>query len=532
MRKFLLYCIVLIFSLGSFAQEFFVEKFTVVPTDLTASTYQRKDLNGNTCGLVKVQIPLQGVKFEGNLIGSADFRDGEYWVYLSPGTKQMLVKHSTATPTLISFPENGVSAIESKNTYTLRLALPGDDRAEVTFKVLPATARVSVDNAELPIVNGIGSLSLPTGQHTYFAVADGFNMQSQSFLVGKNSSNKIVIELDPFGTSGPTVTSTNMSSSGTQDEISLLRQLAQDGDATAQNELGERYFYGNGVEANMEEAAKWFLKAALQGNTAAEGSYGQFLLWGVGLEKNEVEAEKWLLKAARKGDRYAQNDLAFMYYYGWGIPEDYAKAFKWYEASAKQNYPDAQYGLGKMYLNGDGVKKNVKEAIKWMKKSADQDFSIAQNQLGLIYGNAMGVKKDYVEAAKWYKKASDNGLVDATHNLATMYLNGLGVPVNEKEAARLYRIAADKGDISSQNELGAMYFFGKGIEKDYLKAVELFTKSSEEGSDQGTANLGLMYEKGYGVEKDLDKAISLYKVAAAKGNKDAIGSLKRLNIAQ
>ncbi|MCD8296454.1 MAG: hypothetical protein LUC88_02670, partial [Prevotella sp.] len=52
---------------------------------------QHKDNNGNICALVKIQLPVVGCKFEGNVIASS-FEITEYWVYLSPGTKFLNIK--------------------------------------------------------------------------------------------------------------------------------------------------------------------------------------------------------------------------------------------------------------------------------------------------------------------------------------------------------------------------------------------------------------------------------------------------------
>lgn len=43
--------------------------------------------------------------------------------------------------------------------------------------------------------------------------------------------------------------------------ISELKSAAERGDAAAQNELGDAYFYGRGVPRNYTEANKWYSKA-------------------------------------------------------------------------------------------------------------------------------------------------------------------------------------------------------------------------------------------------------------------------------
>jgi TPR repeat protein len=51
--------------------------------------------------------------------------------------------------------------------------------------------------------------------------------------------------------------------------VDELRQKAEKGDASAQNQLGEKYKEGDGVLENHVEAEKWYRKSAEQGNKTA-----------------------------------------------------------------------------------------------------------------------------------------------------------------------------------------------------------------------------------------------------------------------
>lgn len=50
-------------------------------------------------------------------------------------------------------------------------------------------------------------------------------------------------------------------------EINNLSSMALSGDAKSQELLGRAYKFGDGVEQNYAEAAKWLIKSAEQGNT-------------------------------------------------------------------------------------------------------------------------------------------------------------------------------------------------------------------------------------------------------------------------
>ena len=111
-------------ALSVMAQEFVVKRLASAEMDLSASTEMRRDLTGRPCALLKVQVPLRDMIFEGNVVGTCDYKGGEYWVYLTPGTKVLKVKHDTATPTFITFADHGILSLAAKTTYIMQLEAP------------------------------------------------------------------------------------------------------------------------------------------------------------------------------------------------------------------------------------------------------------------------------------------------------------------------------------------------------------------------------------------------------------------------
>jgi hypothetical protein len=96
----------------------------------------------------------------------------------------------------------------------------------------------------------------------------------------------------------------------------LWRKAAEQGDAEAQNQLGECYYYGKGVKKDETEANKWYhkaieqyRKAAEQGDAKAQYNLGVCYYIGIGVEQNKVVAIKWLRKAADQGDEQARDAL-------------------------------------------------------------------------------------------------------------------------------------------------------------------------------------------------------------------------------
>ena len=85
----------------------------------------------------------------------------------------------------------------------------------------------------------------------------------------------------------------------------LIRPLADNGNATAQFELGTMYYYGEGVTKDDAEAVKWYRKAAEQGHAGGQSNLGFIYENGYGVTKNVEEALEWYRKAAEQDDEEA-----------------------------------------------------------------------------------------------------------------------------------------------------------------------------------------------------------------------------------
>ena len=200
-------------------------------------------------------------------------------------------------------------------------------------------------------------------------------------------------------------------------EAWCLRELAEQGDVTAQYKLGTAYEYGSCVPIDNEKAVFWYRKAAEQGNSSAQYSLGRMFDYGCGVPEDKQEAAIWYRKAAEQGDGNAQNDLGVMYLTGEGVPEDKTQAAFWFRKAAEQGIATAQNNLGVRYLNGDGIPEDKAQAAFWFRKAAEQGLAAAQFNLGVRCFKGDGVPEDKSEAVSWFQKAAEQGLEEAQINL-------------------------------------------------------------------------------------------------------------------
>ncbi|MBA9011104.1 tetratricopeptide repeat protein [Clostridium saccharobutylicum] len=68
-------------------------------------------------------------------------------------------------------------------------------------------------------------------------------------------------------------------------ELKKLKKYALRGNLRAQNTIGDRYYIGDGVEKNYEEAFRWYKKAADEGYNVAQYNLGDMYYCGFGIEK-------------------------------------------------------------------------------------------------------------------------------------------------------------------------------------------------------------------------------------------------------
>jgi TPR repeat protein len=183
---------------------------------------------------------------------------------------------------------------------------------------------------------------------------------------------------------------------------------AEQGNADAQNTLGNMYATGSGVSENFVEAVRLYRLAAEQGNPEAQTNMGYMLQEGLGVPQNPLEAVRWYRLAAERGYADAQTSMGFMHQEGLGVPQSDVEALRWYRLAAEQGNAVGQRKMGWAYENGLAVpERDVRqqvEAVRWYHLAAEQGDSPAQYSLALIYDRyaGEGLQLNKVEAWKWY----------------------------------------------------------------------------------------------------------------------------------
>ena len=306
--------------------------------------------------------------------------------------------------------------------------------------------------------------------------------------------------------------------------LSILKPLAEAGNADAQLTLSWMYYFGRGVPQDDAEWTKWRDRAfnvvdgSAQDTPTATGTLGTI----------EVSEDDF-----HEGVRaYANGDYATAY----------AKIFP----LAELQNADALYFLGLMYYNGHGVEQDYEEAAHTLRQSAKGGNTDAQNLLGVMYDHGKGVPQNVEEAEQWFRRAAAAGHAEAQQNLERLLASieaaaEAVTPADDLQKGLAAYEAGDyetalailtplawAGNADAQNTLGWMYDYGHGVEENDAEAVKWYRPAAEQGNAIAQNNLGKMYEYGIGVSQNDEEAIKWYRSAAEQGHAEARQNLDGL----
>jgi tetratricopeptide (TPR) repeat protein len=135
------------------------------------------------------------------------------------------------------------------------------------------------------------------------------------------------------------------------DAMRWYREAADQGKPSAQNNIGDLYYYGWGVAKDYGEALRWYHKAADQGNAVAQFNIGTLYENGTGAPQDYAEAARWYLRAADQGNANGQFAVGMAYHLGLGVPRGDSQARRWFALAAAQGNEDAKEWLARLGPN-------------------------------------------------------------------------------------------------------------------------------------------------------------------------------------
>jgi localization factor PodJL len=188
-------------------------------------------------------------------------------------------------------------------------------------------------------------------------------------------------QADTFNPPPAIISATAARSRSTED---LLLELAQNGQAAAQHEMGTRLLEGRNMARDTAQAQDWLRKSAEQNYAPAQYRLGTLYEKGIGVVADPKTAALWYGRAAEAGHVRAMHNLGVLLADGLEGKPDYAGAARLFRKAAEHGLRDSQYNLAILYTRGLGVENNLIEAYKWFAlagKQGDADADLKRDEI-------------------------------------------------------------------------------------------------------------------------------------------------------
>lgn len=188
-------------------RELKVENFEMTANDLSARAAQVKDLNGDVCALVRVILPIEGCKFEGNVI-KQEFDINEYRVFMVKGSKRLRLKCPGMETLDIELTNDEGEGVVEGMTYSVKLSGYDDliqNRPQAAdpganyliLEITPKTGvSVKVDDVTQSVDNGETMTFLKYGTHKWSVDAEGYASAEGTAEINRSSNTVIQVKLE------------------------------------------------------------------------------------------------------------------------------------------------------------------------------------------------------------------------------------------------------------------------------------------------------------------------------------------------
>jgi TPR repeat protein len=367
--------------------------------------------------------------------------------------------------------------------------------------------------------------------------------------------------------------------------IDLYKRAAQQNDPEAAFLLGKVY-ERRGQEKNIEEALKWYAKAAANHHKNARQRI--YEIAGMGLSEGHPEAQfiigcldysgprkdkreaavNWFKRAAIQGHLESLFQLGMICWEGEEVARSPSQAALYWKEAGRKGHIKAQYCLAKLHENGArGVEKNIHQAVYWLQLAAKGGHkearcsllrisrSISRRSIKTRNTNVNGhvssqdlyrkgelfhlialeeqnpelKSEHYQQASRFYEEAAEQGHKEAQYKLGLMYHNGTGVERDPGYALQLLTHSANQGQAHAQYELGRIYDEGQGaLIQNIASAIKWYEEAAHQGLAEAQLELGHIYSNRWGTVKNIERSIYWYCKAAEQG-KDVTNVLSYIN---
>jgi TPR repeat protein len=169
---------------------------------------------------------------------------------------------------------------------------------------------------------------------------------------------------------------------------------------------------------------------AEQGLASAQNNMGHMYEEGLGVAQDYAEAMRWYRLAANTELPEAQYNIGLLYYLGYGVSANPREALRWFRIAAEQDLADAEYMIGRVFHQTEGFEPDALEARRWYAMAAKRGHADAQFMYAFMLQAGEGAEAgEPYRAYVWSKLAEHNGKIDAQdiYNISALTLSNTEV---------------------------------------------------------------------------------------------------------
>lgn len=191
MRRIVLLFFVAIMALQGLAQTLCLEgDVQVDPQNIYAARNPRKDAKGYPCGVLMLHSTIEGLKFNGQMVGDVAYEAGVYYIYLPQNAKKLEVTAPSGSVLKVPLPK-----IETKVTYeaTLFYQFPkgalacASDPSGATVTLISSNERINLGRTPLK-----GNVEVLTGVYKVEISKPGFqSVIKQNVKINSGKTTKL-----------------------------------------------------------------------------------------------------------------------------------------------------------------------------------------------------------------------------------------------------------------------------------------------------------------------------------------------------
>ncbi|WP_312528687.1 tetratricopeptide repeat protein [Comamonas sp.] len=239
-------------------------------------------------------------------------------------------------------------------------------------------------------------------------------------------------------------------------------------------------------------------RQAQEGEVSAQFELGMYYYHNAGLPQAGAQARQWLGQAAAQGDARAMAALGYMLGTGTGGVRDVPAGRQWLQRAADARLAKATYLMSLVERRVTGPRA-MQQSRLLLEQAARDGEAMALNDLAV----ERELEGRMNEAKELYAQAQAGGSQTAAQNLAR--IASYQRASTSEQLGRL-RARADEGNANALLELAYRYHLGRGVQRNFATAIQYYRRAADAGSPKAREFLALIFSRSNEKQPVIDEA--------------------------